>query len=572
MPTRLNTVFLVLAAATLPLSAGSVRDIRRTPAGTLWAVGDGGLILTSDDDGRTWQSRQADASADLHQLWIDEPRVWAIGGRATPAYPGGAGQAVILRSLDGGKTFESLPTGPAGWACGGAASDDSVVLGGQPTPRAPAGVHHTRSGGKRWTAVPLDGLGYLRGAAFRNFGYGYFVGQQHRIVSLRNLMQPTLHPADIDSGVALTAAAFRDAETCWAVGRRGTVVASRPGGQRWAQRSLPYPAGTRSLTHLEAIDFHDGHTCLIGGGLTGVLFRSGDTQRFEALAAPGPGPVRCLRQLSTTDILVGGDGGRIWRSTDAGKTWQLSRGPQRCDVLFIAAAGETSIYPAIVLHAAAGLDVAVVYVTAPRRPGNQAEMGHADIAPGQQLRLAAALAGAGGATVIEELPSLLLDPDADGDANATSILQRWSEELDAPAEPEVLRRLVAAIRLYRPRVVATGAAEPGPPGIAAENRLVARLAARAVTLASDEESFPQLLGAKLPPHAADRLFIGTDDNTDWRPPWQDTIHPARDAAVRIDATRRPDGESDSNIELLAQRAIWAIGAASLLDRPARFGT
>lgn len=563
-------VFVCMLLLTVVARAGSVRDIRLSPSGVLWAVGDGGLLLASEDEGATWQARRTDFGANLHQLWIEEPRIWAFGGRAVTGYPGGAGRAVVLRSEDGGKTFDDFPAGPVGWACGGAASGDSVVLAGQPMPRALGGVFHSRSGGRRYTAVELDTVGYLRGAAFRNLRYGYVVGENLKIVSLRNLMQPEIHPAEIPGTLPLTAADFSDLETCWAVGHNGVVLQSRPAGQRWPQVLLPFPPGTRSLADFETVDFLDASHGVIGGGLTGMIFRTTDGgRRFTVLDAPGPGPIRCLRQFGPKDIFAGGDGGRMWRSRDGGETWQQLRGPERTDVLFIAAAGDTSIYPAIVAHAWAGLDVAVVYVTAPHRHSNQADMGRASIPPGQQLRAAAALAGAGGAVVFEDLPSLLLDPQALADADTQVVLDRWSAALDAPAEPIVLRRLAAAIRLYQPRVVATGPAEEGSKGLRAENRLVARLAAEAVELAAAAQG-PPLARAKLPAHRVERLFVGMDENETWQPPWEASPKPIRDAELGIDATRWPEG-ADATIELLAQRAIWAIGAAGLLDRPARFG-
>jgi photosystem II stability/assembly factor-like uncharacterized protein len=563
-------VFVCFLLLSVTARAGSVRDIRLSPSGVLWAVGDGGLLLASEDDGATWQGRSTDLGAHLRQLWIEEPRVWAFGGRAVGGYPGGAGRAVVLRSEDGGKTFDDFPAGPVGWACGGAASGDSVVLAGQPTPRAPGGVFHTRSGGRRYTAIELDTEGYLQGAAFRDLRYGYFVGENLKIVSLRNLMQPELHPAEIPGTLPLTAADFSDRETCWAIGHNGVVVQSRPAGQRWPLVTLPLPPGTRSLADFETVDFLDARHGLIGGGLTGLIFRTTDGgRRFALIDAPGPGPIRCLRHLGAEELLAGGDGGRIWRSRDGGETWQQLRGPKRTDVLFVVAAGDMSIYPAIVAHAQAGLDVAVVYVSAPSRPDNSADMGRASIPPGQQLRAAAALAGAGGAVVFEDLPSLLLDPQATENADAQTVLARWSAALDAPAEPIVLRRIAAAIRLYQPRVVATGPAGEGSEGLQAENRLVARLAGRAVEMAAAEDAPSLLAQARLAPHRIERLFVGMDGNETWQAPWGAPPEPMRDAHLRIDATRWPEG-ADATIELLAQRAIWAIGAAGLLERPARF--
>jgi photosystem II stability/assembly factor-like uncharacterized protein len=76
-------------------------------ASHLWAVGNGGLVLSSSDAGATWAAQTAPTNADLSSVsFPDATHGWACG---TP--PTGAG-SVILATTDGGTTW--LDKTPAG--------------------------------------------------------------------------------------------------------------------------------------------------------------------------------------------------------------------------------------------------------------------------------------------------------------------------------------------------------------------------------------------------------------------------------------------------------------------------
>src|SRR5687767_13594746 len=61
---------------------------------TVWAVGDAGAIVVSNDDGKTWKVAHA-GGADLWAVWGSSPK---------DVYATGDGH-VILHTTDGGKTW-----------------------------------------------------------------------------------------------------------------------------------------------------------------------------------------------------------------------------------------------------------------------------------------------------------------------------------------------------------------------------------------------------------------------------------------------------------------------------------
>ncbi|MEL6179373.1 MAG: hypothetical protein AAFS10_10485, partial [Myxococcota bacterium] len=90
----------------LPTTVGWLNDVKAGPDGLWWAVGDGGVILHSADDGETWRAQRAFGSGDdlyAVDVW-DADRALAVGAR---------GAAVV--TTNGGLTWRSVPTGQDGF-------------------------------------------------------------------------------------------------------------------------------------------------------------------------------------------------------------------------------------------------------------------------------------------------------------------------------------------------------------------------------------------------------------------------------------------------------------------------
>ena len=545
-----------------------------------WAVGDAGTVLLSLDGGRSWaQLCQAEADS-FQSAFADGPAVTFVGGRGLEGHPRGAGRGVLFRTEDGGKTFRKLPAPPVGWLYGGIARETAAALLGEASRAAPNGLWRTVTEGRIWKPIDLAapreapgamdqdrGARYLLAGDFRTFRKGYLVGRQQRIVSLRNLAEPSIRPPAVRSDADLRAAAFADEDTCWAVGDSGTVVRSRASGQAWDALDLQLPAGTRRLADFEAIAFAGPRQAYVGGGLVGAIFHTGDGgATWERLPAPGPGPIHALACLPGGSLLAAGDAGRIWRSADGGKTFQLVHGPEHTDVLFVLSPADRSLYPAIVTHARAGCSVAVLYI---------ARAAHLDgVPPDQPLRAAAIRAGAGGAVVLSDFDSQALTPAADA-LTARDVLDGWKRRIDQPPEAELTRQIVAAIRLYRPKVVAFGSDVTGATGPAAECRLAAMLASKAADDAGQADAWKEQAAVGLKPHRPERIFRGAETNDAWRPVWAPAAAPGPADEPRKPPTTLIDAavfceNAPSSVEMIALQALSRLPWFGLADRPNRF--
>ena len=541
---------------------GAIRALR-SDGRQCWAAGDAGLILCSRDAGQTWRRADSGVAANFHFIAVDGKRVYFFGGENLPGHPEGAGAGTILQTYDGGASFKAIPAPSVGWLYGGAAVSEGIVTFGQAGPAVPGGIWRTVTLGEIWQPLSLSSRGYLVGGAFQTARYGYVVGQRHRIISLRGLSEPAVHPPETPSRLTLRAARFAGEELCWCAGENGTVLTSRPGGRAWHPVMTPLPTGTRRLADFETLAAAPPRRVWLAGGQIGsVPYSENQGATWKLLAAPAPGAIHALETLGDAGaLLAAGDAGRIWHSSDAGATWRLVHGSERTDVLFVLSAADKSLFPAIVAHAAAGLDVAVVFAT---HAGDDAG------APADQpVRAAAVQAGATGVTVLSDFCSVAGVSDAENLAES-DVLARWSADLDTPAGPEMIRQLTAAIRLYRPAVLAVGPDGQGPRGLRAECRLVARLAQQASTLAADKEACGELAAVGLKPWSVSRIFVGLEENEQSALPWEQAAPPSRkEASVLIDTAAFPQGYG-TTIEMLTQQALWRMPWLDLLDRPGRF--
>jgi len=494
-----------------------------------------------------------------------------LGARSVSGHPGGASVGVIVVTRDGGKTFRTLPTPGLGALAGGRVRGARGIVFGRSNWFSPGGAWLTVLGGRTWTPVKSKSRGSIFGGAFLDNWDACLVGPDNRILLLRGLSAAP--QAEISSDAALTAVTYAGKNICWAVGEDGSVYRINPRAKNWRQGRLTLPADAIRLADLEAVVV-SGKTVTLAGGLTGRCFVAADDRlTFAPVAAPGPGPVHALHSASDGALLAGGDGGRIWRSATAtsqptggaGLGWQLVRGPRLVDVLFIAAPGDVTLLPAVAAHAAAGADVAIVWGAVPRLAAPAGLTIRGDV----HLRASASDAGAGGSTALSDFISIVGTYGIDG-LDVEGVLERYEKSLDIPPRPELLRHLAAAIRLYRPKVVARGPETDGVFGLRAENHLLSRLAGEAVRLAADGKALPDLAKVGLPAWRVEREYIGFDDNERFTPPWAKPVAaPKVNVAVVLDGRRYVRGRSTS-LSMAARRAAimlpWADRSGRVAER------
>jgi photosystem II stability/assembly factor-like uncharacterized protein len=159
------------------------------------------------------------------------------------------------------------------------------------------------------------------------------------------LLAPAVRAANLAAwdDAALHAVQFVDASEGWAVGDDGVIWHSVDGGKSWERQPSGVRASLRSLHFLNPyVGWVAGREELPhGGGSAGVLLCTRDGglrwHRTSLNALPG---LNRVRFVNNTTGFVAGDGSEqfpsgVFRTTDAGKTWQPLPGP-RCPSWFAA--------------------------------------------------------------------------------------------------------------------------------------------------------------------------------------------------------------------------------------------
>ncbi|WP_439892835.1 WD40/YVTN/BNR-like repeat-containing protein (plasmid) [Ralstonia sp. 25C] len=253
-----------VAAATKTAILGAARA-----GGRIVAVGDHGVILLSDDDGRTFrQARSVPTDLTLTAVsFADSAKGWAVGH-------GG----VILATDDGGETWrlqrEDLKVdqplfsvffrnASEGWAVG----LWSLVL-------------HTSDGGRTWTTVTLPPPEGAK-KADKNL-YAIFPGK--------------------DDALFITS-------------EQGVMLRSVNGGANWTYLQTGYKGSLWT-----GVTLKDG--TVVAGGLRGSLLASSDNGTTWATAKSAmQSSITALAQVSGGTVVAVGLDGAVLKSNDGGKTF-----------------------------------------------------------------------------------------------------------------------------------------------------------------------------------------------------------------------------------------------------------
>lgn len=260
-----------------------VSDLIPLPGGRLVAVLPSGAVITSDDEGLTWQGRLTDLTdlggQSLYQIELGtDGRGWAASN-----YSEYADSLAWFQTEDGGRTWQA-GNPPPGWF-----SFFDMVLRDDQTgflagyyPGPPYQIARTLDAGQTWENLPVPG---------------------------------GVSAARLDSPIAgVVYALFRDSSGLTKVWR------SDDDGDLWQVAANGLPA-TIPLSDLDFVNAEVGFAA--GGGENSVFYRTTNGgQSWQARSAGGLGwyPRQVEFQSPTTGLASCQDG--IYRTTDGGASWQ----------------------------------------------------------------------------------------------------------------------------------------------------------------------------------------------------------------------------------------------------------
>lgn len=289
------------STANIPsLADGSLRDCCAATVDRAWAVGDRGLILATENGGRSWSVQHNRLQSILYAVdFIDESRGWAVGGEVEPMTI--RSRAVILQTSDGGQTWrESMPLGMPRLIGLQIIGHEHLLAWGDWSDAMQSSLFESIDGGETWSARPVP-CGHLQCAASDSAGRVVVVDRNGRVfLSADGLeYQPVVIPGQIANQISFC----RRSETGWWLGGEGGRLYRSIDGKSWVQVRLP---GTND-----------------------------DHELFS---------LRDMTSNGASLWIVGQPGNVVWHSGDDGATWQTQSTRQSLPLNAIAAANSQVLF------------------------------------------------------------------------------------------------------------------------------------------------------------------------------------------------------------------------------------
>jgi photosystem II stability/assembly factor-like uncharacterized protein len=309
-------------------TGNNLRGVDFVDEKTGWAVGWFGEVIKTTDGGATWSFQRLGTSVGGQQEptfyaldFIDKETGWIVGGSQ------GAGD-VILKTLDGGKTWSSQRTGPASIAA--VKFVDSNIGWAVDYGHGNSTILKTIDGGAHW-ATQFGAGRSLNSIYFIDEKTGWAVGGGGLILKTTDGGDSWETQASRTTN-NLNSVHFLDKETGWVVGNdnslpaaKSTILKTTDGGENWiAQRS-----GTTSP--LRAVTFTDKENGWVVGGtqFTPLILRTRNGGDDWTAQTFGNGGFISLYSVSFFDKTTGwavGSNGKMLATTDGGDNW-VSQSP-----------------------------------------------------------------------------------------------------------------------------------------------------------------------------------------------------------------------------------------------------
>ncbi|QDU54148.1 YCF48-related protein [Aeoliella mucimassa] len=462
----------------------TLHDVTFVDAQHGWAVGDRGVILSTDDGGAHWTAQRSGVTCPLLSVsFADDQRGWIVGGSAAPLTHRTTG--VVLRTMDGGAHWQTVDT-PTLPRLTFVKFFDAAhgVATGYGSSFYPAGMFATRDGGKSWQALASRSQSTWLAADFVDADTGYLAGAHgaRGVVFDREIHAPPLGSTDLREPRALCAVSTTEA---WLVGSDGQVLHSTDSGTTWQPPTSPPLSLSVAMERgwqWNAVAAVGSHVWIAGmpGSVIAYSADAGASWTPQATGLSLP-----IEQLAFVDTQRGwavGAAGTIVATDDGGRTWRRQRGGGRAAMLTVVGASQQMPLEATARYAAGdGYRTAIVPLFGSTPTADTTIDKH---------RTAEALVACGG----EAQPPLWSDdlPALAYHASPEQLLAELNRMSDGQATERLVAKMVLAIRGWRPEVILVSH-NRNAAGSAAD-RLVEALLEQAIVRAADPTQEVNLAG------------------------------------------------------------------------------
>ncbi len=432
------------------------------------AVGDRGLIVASQDGGKSWRRQDSRTSWPLYGIAMaDERRGWTVGGTILRHSERSCG--LVLRTMDGGKSWQPIPNANLPRLTGIAhLGRDQLIAWGDISFASLTSVFISHDGGSTWAPLALPTAGIVS-AAWESLERGVIIDRLNRVFLIEsgNQIRELYLPVAKDCRWKMVR---RDAEAYWLLSEHGQIARSVD-GLRWQVTELPGEPSDRGNFRLRSITVYRNNAWVVGDP-GNVLWKSNDNGRtWSQQSIANQLPITAIGNFGGSRLIAGNCVGAIIGSRNGGEGWWVERQTaKRVSVLNLAHSLDSACWSAVGFSSNDERRVAAVAVLI-----SSYTESYADLLPDIQSR-ASILQSDAGLAFIADLGDPL-DP-----AGRPTAWQRVDLEKEAMAYQSLLQRAVQVVRSNCPDVVIVDQWKSQDPRLVA----AAQLGLEAVALAADE--------------------------------------------------------------------------------------
>ena len=411
-----------------------------------WATGDRGTVWKTADGGAAWEFVKTPVDCSLRSVCFLTNRVgWIVGGGTTPYTRLGFG--VVLFTNDGGRTWQQ-PSNASLPRLHYVKFFDLTrgVAAGDATSEFPTGLLTTEDGGITWRPLTGARQSGWRTACFLVPEVGAVAGRQGQasLVGGGRLLQPRLQTPGLRGFHDVE---IRNDDSGWMVGDGGLVLQTDNGGVVWQEPAATLPEGVADVFDFRAVECRKQRVW-IAGEPGSVVWHTADGGKTWLKQHTGqPQPINALWFASETIGFAVGDLGLLMKTVDSGETWQTVRGGNRRVALLSVPSRPSRVSTNLLSHFSGELGYRCLVLLPVRRDVDPAGDNTTDL----DSRLSDGVLTAGGSAAEFDWRFPIVLPGLE--RNQDKLIADWNRRTEGRLGQIFLGKLVGRLRTWRPSVV-----------------------------------------------------------------------------------------------------------------------
>ncbi|MCC9607449.1 YCF48-related protein [Blastopirellula sp. JC732] len=502
------TIFLVFTAAPL-CAAGNysgdatLHDVHFQNPQTGLAVGDHGVIWSTNDGGSHWTQTPSGVDVELHAIaFADAEKGWIVGGQISPYSR--ISRGVVLRTIDGGRNWREIPN------LGLPRLHDVAFVDANhgyavadPSPTYPTGLFETRDGGRSWRSLMVEKPHPWRSLALLPNGGLLLTAADGATAWFDEGVYRESIPADANRRTHQVALDPQGATAL--VGDSGLVMSSGDRGISWNLRTSELPGGMGRQFDARGVAVNGDRVTVVGSPGSIVLTSLDGGAHWLSATTGHRAPLTAVTFADNMHGWAVGAFGTILATTDGGASWFAQRrGGEQAAVFAAYRNGKR-----LPCEAFSRLAAADGYLTAVEILGRPETSSPLELQYDDQIRAACLQLGICETDCAASFP---LPSDKLG-LDGRKIVEIWNKANDGEALKRAEERMVRQLRIWRPQVVLTEYADPR--GTDATGYLINQIMLSAVEKAADSNAYPeQLESLRLTPWQVKKVFAALPKGVD----------------------------------------------------------